>query len=166
MQNFKTLLVLALVCVGIVIGLIGLMQWKSEDKIMANSLTGTFLTADHSSFVFGEISMANGVVQHIFPLKNSETGDSLIGKIYTSCMCTTASLIVDGQEKGPFGMPGHGPVPKINQTVKSGETAELKIEFDPAAHGPAGVGKITREIYLEIPGKGKQTFSFTAMVTP
>jgi len=32
--------------------------------------------------------------------------------------------------------------------VKPGETAELLVEFDPAFHGPSGVGPITRTITM------------------
>jgi len=99
---------------------------------------------------FGEISMRDGDVTHNFEIKNEGTEPIAIKKVFTSCMCTTA-LIKDasGNEYGKFGMPGHGLPSATNIVIAPGETATVEAIFNPAAHGPAGVGLARRSIYLE-----------------
>jgi hypothetical protein len=111
--------------------------------------TAAPLLTDAPLFDFGTISMADGIVRHLFTIKNNGDQPLTIVRIYTSCMCTKATLIVDGERFGPFGMPGHGPLPLINRRLDAGKEAKVEVIFDPAAHGPAGVGRIERAIYIE-----------------
>ena len=63
-------------------------------------------------------------------------------------------------------MPGHGgSVPKVNDTIKAGETREIEVVFDPNAHGPAGVGLIERVVRLEY-GEKTLELNIKAVVTP
>lgn len=110
--------------------------------------------------------MAAGKVEHSFKIKNAGAEPVIIAKMYTSCMCTTASLLKNGKQFGPYGMPGHGLIPKLNKLINPNEEAIVKIVFDPAAHGPAGVGKIQREITIENNTDQPLTLQFTALVTP
>ena len=64
-------------------------------------------------------------------------------------MCTVAVLQKGDKKFGPFGMPGHGFVPKMDAEVSPGEEVSVDVTFDPAAHGPAGVGSIQRVVVLE-----------------
>ena len=81
-------------------------------------------------------------------------------------MCTTATLKIGGRQKGPYGMLGHGFIPKINETLNSGEEALVEVVFDPAAHGPAGVGPIQRAIAIENNAGEPVELLFAAIVTP
>ncbi len=125
------------------------------------------LSVEETSFDFGTISMARGKVSRVVSLKNSSTDFAAIKKVYTSCMCTTAELTIADKRIGVYGMPGHGlSVPAVNKTVASGEAAKLEITFDPAAHGPAGIGKIDRVVYVETGSDTPIEIRFTATVTP
>jgi len=44
--------------------------------------------------------------------------------------------------------------------VNPGETAELIVEFDPAFHGPSGVGPITRTITMNTNDTKNSTLTF------
>jgi hypothetical protein len=138
---------------------------NSQDDSAANVPSGGSLTAEETSHDFGSISMANGTVSRRFVVKNSSEGSVELEKLYTSCMCTTAELKTKDGTKGPFGMPGHASIPRLKETVLPGEEVEVNIIFDPAAHGPAGVGPIERVVTLEYEG-GVLEFDFKAMVTP
>ncbi len=116
-------------------------------------------------FDFGIISMAQGEVERVFKVKNSGASPVNLAKLYTSCMCTTAYLKIGEFDRGPFGMPGHGIVPKVNKELLPNQEAEIKVVFDPAAHGPSGIGKIERVVYLEN-SAGTVEFGFKAEVTP
>jgi len=81
-------------------------------------------------------------------------------------MCTTASLIKNNKAFGPYGMQGHGFIPKINEVMNPGEEATVDVVFDPAAHGPAGVGRIERIATIENNAGKPLELGFTATVTP
>lgn len=124
------------------------------------------LTAEVPSFDFGRISMANGKVSREIKIKNTNKVPVTATRLSTSCMCTTAELDYQGKREGPFGMPGHGFIPGIKMVIQPGDEAILKVTFDPAAHGPAGVGTIKRDVYLEQEGGKRLTINFSAFVTP
>ena len=122
-----------------------------DSEALQANVTSAFkdLKADETLYNFGNISMAAGNVSHIFRVKNLGAEAVTVSKLYTSCMCTTATLKAGGKSYGPIGMAGHGFVPKINAVVAPGEEITVEAVFDPAAHGPAGVGTIERAVYLE-----------------
>jgi hypothetical protein len=158
------------IVLGIVILAIGamvlpnLMSNNSSSKVSAGSLEAT-----ESFFDFGEIPLTGGLVETTYKLTNIGDEPVTIGKVFTSCMCTTASIIEsDGKEKGVFGMPGHrGILTHAESLVAPGESVTVKAVYDPAAHGPSGVGLVQRSIYLETNSqtKPKVELRFKAMVT-
>ncbi len=128
--------------------------------------TANSLRISESSYDFGTISMKAGTVQHVFTLANMGSTPVPVSKFYSSCMCTTAILKKGDKTYGPFGMPGHGSIPSIDETLEPGEEAELDVTFDPAAHGPAGVGKIDRVVTVEGPSGKLLSVRIAAFVTP
>ena len=105
------------------------------------------------------------IALHEFEIQNNSSSTLSLDKLYTSCMCTGAYFVSAGDRIGPFGMPGHGFVPGLGQRMEAGEKAKIEVVFDPAAHGPAGVGPIVRGIYLESAGSVKE-FGIKAVVIP
>lgn len=124
------------------------------------------LRADRTANDFGTISMRNGRVTASFTVINTGGSSVTIKKVYSSCMCTTATLAIGGERRGPFGMPGHGIVPRIDAVLAPGAEAAIEVTFDPAAHGPAGVGRIQRSVYLENDAGGPLALDIEAVVTP
>lgn len=61
-------------------------------------------------------------------------------------MCTTAVLKVGDKTSPEFGM--HDNAAFWSQNITPGETGYLEVVFDPAFHGPQGVGQALRVIYL------------------
>ena len=162
-----------LTSVAVVAVLFGGLIWFSRSGGETNngstdveSLSKGVLAAEEISFDFGTISMAKGKVSHIFKLKNNTSEPALVSKIYTSCMCTNATLIHGDKKMGPFGMPGHGIIPKVNDTVKPGEEVSVETVYDPAAHGPAGIGWVERVVFIETESGLPLQLKFTATVTP
>ena len=132
---------------------------------IANAATGPLMSPE-PFFDFGNISMAAGKVSRNFRIRN--TGDSpiTINKISTSCMCTVATLITPAGSKGPFGMPGHGFIPAIFETIPPGGGAQVEVVFDPAAHGPAGVGPTERVVTIRTNETAPLELGFRAVVKP
>ncbi len=140
-------------------------------KELANShlaVVSGALVATETFYDFGTISMKNGKVSKVFRVTNSTNADIKVPSLNTSCMCTTAYIIQeDGSRSRPFGMPGHGgAVPKANATVVAGGSLDIEVVYDPNAHGPAGVGRIDRFVYLEDDNGNKLRFEIKANVTP
>lgn len=124
------------------------------------------LAAAETRFSFGQISMARGKVTHRYPIRNVGTEPLLIRKMYTSCMCTTAALVKNGKTSDAYGMPGHASIPTINVPINPQEEAFVEVVFDPAAHGPAGVGPIERAVTIETNAGRPLELAFRANVTP
>lgn len=142
--------------------------WERYDaRTAAAEISGKrVLTSDAPFFNFGRISMAAGKVSHPYSIRNTGTEPLTITKMFTSCMCTTATLVTRSTQKGPFGMPGHGWLPSVNETLAPGETAQVEAVFDPAAHGPAGVGPTDRTVTVVNDAGLALELRFNALVTP
>ncbi len=140
----------------------------SNQPVAAASALATAgaLVSPDPFFSFGNISMAAGNVSHRFTIENTGGSAITVTKLYTSCMCTTATLITLAGKKGPFGMPGHSPIPGITEVLAQEGRAQVEIVFDPKAHGPAGVGRIERVITVENSTGKPLQLGFVAMVSP
>ena len=115
---------------------------------------------------FGSISMAAGKVNHTYTISNTSTSPVTIVGVQTSCMCTGATVVTSHGRFGPFGMAGHGRMPAIRETLVPGATAQVEVVFDPAAHGPAGVGKTERVVTIETDVGAPLELGLAAMVRP
>ncbi len=166
MKNAKGIIIFTIFVIALLAGLVWLGQRTSNGQPANNQSNGGVLAAVEQNFDFGTISMAAGKVSHTFAIKNTGTNEVVINKMYTSCMCTEATLVKSGKKLGPFGMPGHGFIPNINEAISPGGEARVEVVFDPAAHGPAGIGRIQRTVIIENNSGRPLEFGFTAMVTP
>ncbi|MCR4306492.1 MAG: DUF1573 domain-containing protein [Candidatus Yonathbacteria bacterium] len=140
--------------------------WNESSILTEVTPSAGTLVATESFYDLGTISMSAGKVSRVFKITNSGGSPVQIKKIYTSCMCTTATLITREGSAGPFGMPGHAAIPTISEPIAPNEEASVEIVFDPAAHGPAATGKVRRIIYLETDAQKEPIeLSFEATVT-
>lgn len=139
---------------------------QSRPDFAAPRAAASPLSSPEATFHFGIISMAAGNVSHLFKIGNSGATPVTVTQIYTSCMCTTATLVTRAGGKGPFGMPGHGPVTSIAERLAPGEGALVEVVFDPKAHGPSGIGMNERIVTLRNDAGRPLELRFTAMVTP
>ncbi|KKQ03648.1 MAG: hypothetical protein US18_C0014G0008 [Parcubacteria group bacterium GW2011_GWB1_36_5] len=142
-------------------------QNEINNKGNQSTNSGNQLTESETFYNFGTISMKNGNVSKMFKVTNKTDKDILYPNLTTSCMCTAAYFIrPDGSKAGPFSMVGMGFVPKLNETIKVGESADIEVVYDPNAHGPAGVGMIDRFVELVDENGHKLQFEIKANVTP
>lgn len=153
----------------VALGIFGLMWWgrsgQASPPDLSRSSTSALVSAA-TLYDFGSISMKNGTVEKLFEVTNPTDRDIMIESVTTSCMCTNAYIVNGTSRRGPFGMPGHGTVPKANEVIKAGETRSIAVVYDPAAHGPAGVGPIDRFVYLTDSSGGTLQLEIMANVTP
>ena len=169
MNNIKTI-ALSLILFTAVIGAMIWFNGKNNEPQTAtinNGGAGGILTADAINYDFGNIGIKKGFVNHEYVLENKSDKIIKISEVSTSCMCTSAKLEVSGKTYGPFGMPGHGGgFTKAGIIVNPGEKAVVNATFDPAAHGPAGIGEVQREIYINTGADEQMVLGFKVNVTP
>lgn len=99
-----------------------------------------------ASFDWGTIDYGGGDAVAEFSINNPGSGTLSLSEVSTSCMCTTAQVIINENKSPYFGM--HQKSSWIGQVPPGGE-AKLKVIFDPAFHGPSGVGPVTRQIVIK-----------------
>jgi len=103
------------------------------------------LTNDY--YDFGDVPQKKGVVTTLFELKNQGEKDLIINKLDSSCGCTSASIVFDGQEGPRFAMAGHGIESPTDWQVSIPPegAAYIKVYYDPDVHNDFR-GPATREI--------------------
>ncbi len=107
------------------------------------------ITIEPENYDLGDVSQKEGNVFTSFELKNEGEKDLFIDKLDTSCGCTLASVVYKGEESPYFTMPGHGyENPEWEGvSIPAGETAQLKVMYDPDLHGEFR-GLAIREVYI------------------
>lgn len=100
-----------------------------------------------TSVDIGDVRQSKGVTSTTFSFKNEGKTDLVINKISTSCDCTSASIVYQGKEGPVFTMPGHGAENPTDWqiAITPGDTAELKIYYDPNTHKDLR-GPVTRTV--------------------
>lgn len=104
------------------------------------------VSVDQKTHDWGNIPYSGGNVSKTFTIKNTGTDVLKLSNIKTSCACTYAQLIIDGKTSPKFGM--HTTSSWVGEVAPSKE-ANLTVVFDPAFHGPTGVGPMERLISVQ-----------------
>ncbi|MDO8498920.1 MAG: DUF1573 domain-containing protein [bacterium] len=119
-------------------------------------------SVDQTTSDYGNIPMYKGNVTKTFTIKNTGTDVLKLTNIKTSCHCTKAQVKVEAGGSPFFGM---DTVSSWVGEVAPGKEAYLDIIFDPAYHGPQGVGPINRFVTVETNDPGNKTLNFTVTGT-
>lgn len=96
----------------------------------------------------GDVSREGGVVTTEFVVKNEGKSDLVVGKLSSSCGCTSGSLVYQGEEGPRFYMSGHGfdePDANWEEAIAPGDEAVIKVYYDPMVH-PDLTGPVTRTL--------------------
>ena len=130
-------------------GLFSIAKEGLNEKDITNPLNAEAVAVDPANYDLGEVPMGNGLVTREYKVKNTTSQILKLKKIVTSCMCTKAKVKTISGESKLFGMEGHGDKnAPVNLEITPGEEALVTAIFDPAAHGPQGVGPIDRTVTL------------------
>lgn len=121
------------------------------------SIEEVSVNTDANTHDWGEIDINGGIVSKSFLISNGSDSVLKLYQVKTSCMCTTAQLKTSSVTSPKFKM--HEKSSFVVE-VPPGETAELIVEFDPAFHGPSGVGPISRTITMSTNDSKNPTISF------
>jgi len=162
-MNIKIVIIGVLLTAILVGGGVVVMS-RSPNAASLEKTDKTKFFTDHTNFDWGKINYNGGVVNHVFEIKNSGESSLKLANIKTSCMCTTAKISTKN---------GASPTVKMHEVsdwqgvLEPGETAQLEVVFDPAFHGPTGVGPVERIISVETsdPNKANVEFNLKGVVT-
>ncbi|MCL5019395.1 MAG: DUF1573 domain-containing protein [Patescibacteria group bacterium] len=139
---------------------------SSPTKATVAKTAGAKIQTYEQSYDFKDIKYDSGHAKHGFKIKNTGTKDLTIANMATSCMCTEVYLKTKTGQGPEFGMKGHAAESNWTGALKPGEEAEVVADFDPTAHGPQGVGPISRIVSFDTndPDKPYVEFSFSGNV--
>jgi hypothetical protein len=107
------------------------------------------VAAEPGYYNLGDVPIKGGIVTKEYKLINTTDKVIKLKKVTTSCMCTKAKIKVGDKETKFFGMEGHGDKnPPVNLEITPNQEILVTVNFDPAAHGPQGVGPFDRSVFL------------------
>ncbi len=145
-KEAKILLAGGLLSLVVIVG-VAFAVTKTGEQTPTNQALG--IEASPQSYDLGSVPINGGIVAKEFEIKNTTDKTLKLKKIATSCMCTTASVEVGSKTTNFFGMEMAGDRnPPVNLELGSGAAGKVIVKFDPAAHGPEGVGPFDRVIWL------------------
>lgn len=165
MKDSKILLGIIAVTLVVIVGGIFLLGRASQPEVLSEAVG---IEATPTDYELGEVPINGGLVTKEYSIKNTTDKTIRLKKIATSCMCTTASFDIGGKATNFFGMEGHGDAnPPVNIEIGAGQEGKVVVKFDPAAHGPQGVGPFDRVVWLTFsdPG-GVKEVTFNGTVIP
>lgn len=113
---------------------------------------------DQKNFDWGNIPYSGGNATKTFAIKNVGSDILKLTGIKTSCTCTKAQVIIDGKTSPYFSM--HATSGWVGE-VAPGKEAQLTVIFDPAFHGPTGVGPMERLISVETNDSSNPNLEFS-----
>lgn len=160
------------ILIGTIVLIGGLAYWMTsssggsggKDSFVSASEATNLEASPSSSIDLGQVAYAGGEVSKSFKIKNNSDKTIKLKKIVTSCMCTTAKFSVNGNETRSFGMEMSGDLnPLVDIDFPAGATGYVTFAFDPAAHGPQGIGAFDRVVTLYFDA-GYKEFKFNGEV--
>lgn len=147
-MNTKIIIGIVTFTILLVIGAVFVLS-DAPAKPNLEKTNGAKIEISEKSFDFKDIAYSGGIVTHSFQIKNIGDKDLQLANLATSCMCTK-SYIKTPESTGPkMGMQGMSKPSGWVGILRSGEEGSVIAEFDPAFHGPQGVGSILRNVSFE-----------------
>ncbi|OGH11791.1 MAG: hypothetical protein A2857_04855 [Candidatus Levybacteria bacterium RIFCSPHIGHO2_01_FULL_36_15] len=158
MGEKKIIIGIVLLTILILVGGIFLVSGESSTSAAITSSQNTKATVDNKNYDWGNIPFKGGNVSKTFTIKNTGTDTLKLMNIKTSCHCTKAQIKIGDTTSPSFGM---NSVSSWIGEIPPGQEAELKVIFDPAYHGPQGVGPINRLVSVETNDSNNSRLEFS-----
>lgn len=145
MNEKKILLVIAFFSLIILVG--GTVLLAGSGKSAQVTLTqNAKAQVDQKNFDWGNISFNGDYATKTFIIRNTGTDNLKLTNIRTSCHCTKAQVVVEGNTSPYFGM---NTISSWVGEISPNKEANLVVIFDQRYHGDAGVGPINRFVSIE-----------------
>lgn len=120
-------------------------------------------SVSESQYDWGTIRMYDGMATKVFKVKNTGSKTLKLYNATTSCACTTVQVKTATQQTPALNMHGKS---NVVIEIAPGEEAAVEVVFNPAYHGPSGVGAISRVASMKTndPQQPELKFNLTAVV--
>jgi len=158
MNDKKLIIILIISTLALLFGGIFFLTKTTNTPQITTSQNAKAYVADPTSFDWGPIPMNKGNVTKVFTIKNTGTDTLKLFNIKTSCHCTKAYATINGSDSQSFGMDS---LSSWVGEVSAGKDAKLTVVFDPAYHGPSGMGAVNRFVSVETNDKANAKLTFT-----
>lgn len=158
MSEKKVIIIMVISTVILLFGGIFFLTKTTSTSQITASQNARAYTVDPTSFDWGTIPMNKGNITKTFIIKNTGTDTLKLFNVKTSCHCTKAYVTINGNDSPSFGMDS---LSSWTGEVPAGKEAKLTVVFDPAFHGPQGIGPINRFVSVETNDKANAKLTFT-----
>ena len=118
----------------------------TSSPVSITSSQNAKVSIDQKTFDWGNIPYSGGNITKTFVMKNTGSDTLKLTGVKTSCTCTKAQIVINGKSSPYFSM--HTTSSWVGE-VAPGQEARLAVIFDPAFHGPTGVGPIERLVSIQ-----------------
>ncbi len=148
-NDYKVLAGILVFTFLLIVGGVALFGGEEEEtkQVLMSQVMG--VEANPESYDLGDVPLKGGIVTKEYEVINATEQPIKLKKIATSCMCTQAKVSVGGKETRFYGMEhAMDKNPPVNLEIGQDEVAKVTVDFDPAAHGPQGVGPFDRSVWL------------------
>lgn len=158
MGGNKIIIGIVLTTILILVGGIFILSGEGSTSATIISSKNAKATIDQKNYDWGQINMQGGNISKTFTIKSTGTETLKLSNIKTSCHCTKAQIKIGSITSPSFGM---NTVSSWTGEIPPGQEAQLEVIFDPAYHGPQGVGPINRLVAVETNDKSNSRIEFS-----
>jgi hypothetical protein len=130
---------------------------RTSTPELSNSGNPKVEVLGESTHNWGEIDIEGGNVEKAFKIKNVGDSPLEVTNFKTSCMCTETQISIGNETSPAFGMHTRS---GWKGSIQPGETADVRVVFDPMFHGPQGTGPITRLVSFNTNDSSNSTVEF------
>lgn len=149
MSEKKIIIAVLAVTVLIIGGAVLALSGSQAKKAALEKTVGAKIQISEESFDFKDIPYSGGNVEHGFMVKNIGDKKLEIANLATSCACSKVFLRAKNGDGPKAGMKGMSAPTDWKGSLEPGEEGQVVAVFDPAYHGPQGVGPISRIVSFE-----------------
>lgn len=146
MNDKKIIIGFVVLTLLILVGGVFVLSSTNTAPVKITASQNAKIEIDQKTFDWGNIPYSGGNATKTFNIKNTGTDALKLTGVKTSCDCTKAQISIDGKTSPYFSM--HSTSSWVGE-VAPGKEAQLQVIFDPAFHGPTGVGPMERLISVE-----------------
>lgn len=154
------IIIVTVIVIGGIIAVAASSQPKQVSQYQTNDADRPKAEIGATSFNFGNMKLSDTKTQET-TLKNTGTKPLILSDIVTSCDCTFAQVVVAGRESKRFSMQRDT---TWQEQVQSGETATIRIIYEPRIMPVKGTVNRSVAIKTNDPAKPLINLSFTANV--
>ena len=142
----------------LLVGGIFVLGKQSAGSVELSKNAAAAFSTDHDRYEWGNIAYGGGKASHRFSIRNDGTADLSVANLKTSCMCTTVQFKSESGESPAFAMHQKS---QWQGVLAPGDVADIEVIFDPAFHGPQGVGPMERAVSFDTNDPKKPYVEFT-----